>query len=271
MSDIVRWVTIVCWAAAPAVAAQDMTAAEVIEKLKANPIPTAYTADMALSMTAADMPITMNGAVAYDDGATRMETRMNTAGQESSMTTVIDRDGMQWIETRIPSMNMTQAMKMDTKVIAEIMGDLPGMDMLGQGSTQFRFSPEMYDALPRMMDLTYEGTETVDGKETHVISGSYKDEYINEIDANGNLRTMGAIPDRTTYYITTDRSFPIRITMSSESGMNGEVRFSNIDMDPEFDEDSFTYAPPQGVTPIDVTEMMRQQLSVMRGGSGEHP
>lgn len=248
--------------------AQDMSADEVIEKLKENPIPSSYTADMSVDMTSGGMPITMDGAIAFDEGAMRMESEMTTAGQRAETTVVIDREGMQWIETKMPAANMTQVMKMDTAVLKDSMGDLPGMDMTGQGGMNFQFTPDMYDSWQETMDLSYEGTETVDGTETYVLSGTYREEFVEQLDPNGNMRRMNALPDRTIFYVAKDNSFPVRVEMESAQGVNGTVSLSNVNLNPEFEEGTFTYTPPPGVEPMDVTGMMRQQMNTMRGESG---
>lgn len=241
------------------------TADEVIEKLKQNPIPSSYTSDMKIAMNSGGMPIQMEGTIAFDQGAMRMESNMTVNGQAAITTVVIDREGMQWIETNMPAANMKQVMKMDTSVIKDTMGDLPGVDVTGQGGMSFQFTPEMYDTWQETMDLTYEGTETVDGTEAYVLSGEYKQEFIEQLDPQGNMRGMGALPDRTIFYIAKDNSFPVRVKMESAQGINGTVDLSNTVLSPDFEEGTFTYTVPEGVVPLDLTDMMRQQVNSMRG------
>lgn len=249
--------------------ADDLTAGDVIEMLKANPIPESYRADMRVEMNSAGMPLNMDGTIAVHQGAMRMESTMTMNGQPATTTVVMGPDGMQWIETHLAAMDLTQVMKMDMSVLKESAGDLPGMNMMGPGGgPNFRPTPEMYDTWQETMDLTYEGTETVGGQETYVLSGTYKDEYVEQLDPKGSMRAMNTLPDRMIFYVAKETSFPVRVTMESAQGVNGMITLSNVDLNPEFDEGAFSYTPPAGVIPVDMTEMLRQQLNVMRGQDG---
>lgn len=268
MKRIPLSVAVLLIALAVPAAAQDMTVDDVFEHLKKNPAPNSYKADMAVHMQSGGVPIDMEGTTWFDHGAMRMESAMQANGQPMELTVVVDRDGMQWMETRMPSLNMTQVMKMDTSVLKDGLADLPGMDLMGQGGMTVQFTPEMYDAWREAMDLTYEGAETVNGKETYVLAGTYKDEYLDKLDPNGNMRRMNAMPERTVFYIEKESSLPIRMRMESAQGANGTVDLTNVELNPDLDADLFNYTPPEGVTPVDLTEMMRQQMDALRGGAG---
>ncbi len=243
----------------------EMTAADVIAKLKENPFPSAYTADMDVAMTSMGMPMDMTGTMAFDHGAMKMVSTMKMQGQVINTTMTMDANGMQWIETDMPATGMKQVMKMDMAVIMEELGDLPGASLIGQGGMNFQPTPEMYDTWLESMDMEYEGLDTVDGEECYVLSGSYKESFIEQLDPNGNMRAMGALPDRTTMRITTATSFPVQIEMESAQGINGTVTMSNVNLEPEFESNAFSYTPPDGITPVDTTEIVRQQVNMMRG------
>lgn len=240
--------------------AEDLTIDEVREAIKAKPFPTKYKADMAVNVFAGGMDIVMTGTMAYDLPRMKMVSEMDMGAQTMNTTVAIDADGMQWIENRMGP-GMTQIMKMDTSVLEDTMGALPGMPQMASGGMSFQPGPEMWDQMFESMDMTYDGMETVDGDETYVLSGKYRKEFLDQLGASQQMQDMGMDEMTMTMYVRTADAFPVRMNMTNDDGdFATEVLMTNIEIDPDFAEGDLEYSPPEGAPVMDLTEMMREQL-----------
>lgn len=82
-------------------------------------------------------------------------------------------------------------------------------------------------------DVIYNGTDTVDGQETHEVTlvPAEPDE------------TPGA--QRITMWLDTEELFPVRMeTVNEEYDMRNTVRFENVSVDPGIPDERFTFDPP---------------------------
>ena len=96
-------------------------------------------------------------------------------------------------------------------------------------------------------DVNYLGTETVDGRETHVV------------EINGTLRGRGAMMLSNvtqTLWIDAERYFPLKYYQTwdrPDGSYEVTQTYTNVTFDPRFDDADFEFAPPENVTVTEQT------------------
>ncbi|WP_135822569.1 LolA family protein [Halostella litorea] len=93
-------------------------------------------------------------------------------------------------------------------------------------------------------DVTYLGTDAVDGRETHVVR-------INGTLSGGNVSTSSMTNVSQTVWIDAKRFYPLKYHQSfTLNGDPYEVRmtYENVTFDPGFDDSAFEFDPPENVT-----------------------
>lgn len=94
-----------------------------------------------------------------------------------------------------------------------------------------------FDQLVEQMDVIYNGTETVDGTETH------KATLVPTNESDGFVSSV-------TLWVETDRMIPVKMEMESSSMANltTTVTFSDVELNPEFEDGTFEFDPPADAT-----------------------
>ena len=94
-----------------------------------------------------------------------------------------------------------------------------------------------FDQLVEQTDVIYNGTETVDGTETH------KATLVPTNESDGFV-------DSVTLWVETDRMVPVKMEMESSAMANltTTVTFSDVDLNPEFEDGTFEFEPPADAT-----------------------
>ncbi|MFC4405806.1 LolA family protein [Haloarchaeobius iranensis] len=93
---------------------------------------------------------------------------------------------------------------------------------------------------------SYEGTETVAGRETHVV----------ELAPRGDVARV-ASDARIRYYLDSERYFPTKVTQSmTVNGKEFRVvsEYTNVDFDPDIPDSRFRFAPPEDASVVDLDE-----------------
>ncbi|WP_256300344.1 LolA family protein [Haloarchaeobius salinus] len=122
------------------------------------------------------------------------------------------------------------------------MGPAPSVPVEGEAGDEVRNATttvENYTA-------TYEGTETVAGRETHVV----------ELAPSGDVPTV-ASDLRIRYYLDAERYFPVKVTRSMT--VNGEefrvvTRYTDVEFDPGIADSRFRFDPPEEASVVDLDE-----------------
>ena len=96
---------------------------------------------------------------------------------------------------------------------------------------------EQFNNLTEEMDIIYNGTEQVNGQETH------KATLVPTNESNDFVGSM-------TLWVETDRMIPVKMEMgfSSMSNLTTTVEFSDVELDPEFEDGTFEFEPPADAT-----------------------
>jgi outer membrane lipoprotein-sorting protein len=122
------------------------------------------------------------------------------------------------------------------------MGPAPSVPVEGEPGAAVR------NATTRVENYTasYEGTESVGGRETHVV----------ELAPSGDVPTV-ASDLRIRYYLDTERYFPVKVTQSMT--VNGEEfrivsEYTNVEFDPDIPDSRFRFDPPEDASVVDLDE-----------------
>jgi outer membrane lipoprotein-sorting protein len=122
------------------------------------------------------------------------------------------------------------------------MGPAPSVPVEGETGAAVR------NATTRVENYTasYEGTETVAGRETHVV----------ELAPSDDAPTV-ASDLRIRYYLDTERYFPVKVTRSMT--VNGKEfrivsEYTNVEFDPGIPDSRFRFDPPGNATVVDLDE-----------------
>lgn len=91
------------------------------------------------------------------------------------------------------------------------------------------------DELANRSDIVYNGTETLDGEETHKIT------------LVPNESADVAVDATTTMWLDSDRMFPLKIHTQVDSNTATTVRFTDVELNPGLSDDRFEFDPPEGV------------------------
>ncbi len=91
-------------------------------------------------------------------------------------------------------------------------------------------------------DLVYNGTETLDGTETHKLT----------LLLNESAET--AVETTTTVWLDTDRLFPVKMHSEFDGEVETTVRFTDVELNPGLSDDRFEFDSPEG------TEIREQEV-----------
>ena len=96
---------------------------------------------------------------------------------------------------------------------------------------------EQFDRLAEETDIIYNGTETIDGTETHkatLVPTNESDSFV----------------DSVTLWVETDRMVPVKMEMDSSamSNLTTTVTFSDVELNPDFEAGTFEFDPPADAT-----------------------
>jgi len=96
---------------------------------------------------------------------------------------------------------------------------------------------EQFSNLTETTNTIYNGTETVDGQETHKATLVPTDESNDFVDS-------------VTLWVETDRMIPVKMQLvsSSMANLTTTVTFSDVELDPEFEAGTFEFEPPADAT-----------------------
>lgn len=93
-------------------------------------------------------------------------------------------------------------------------------------------------------DVSYLGTDAVDGRETHVVR-------INGTLAGGNATDLGVTNVTQTLWIDAERFYPLKYDQRfrlNDEHYEINMTYENVTFDPGFDESTFEFDPPENVT-----------------------
>lgn len=263
---------------APADAA---TLEEVLEDIasKSQALET-YSADVKTDMNMGGMMMNIGGAVQGKGNMMHMTTSIDMMQQKINMTMILDAANIMWMD--MDMMGMKQVMKMDmTKMAAmqeEMMGMMPGGlgGMGGMGGMQGD-PRKMLEQMKEIMDITYTGTEQLNGENVHAFDAKMKPEALEEMNsamAGSDAAAMGmdiaSMMGAMKMKFGVADGFPRSMQMLDKTGSPWMTQtYENLKFNEPMDDSLFTYTPAEGVMVMDMTEMMGAMME--DGGAGNEP
>lgn len=263
---------------APADAA---TLEEVLEDIasKSQALET-YSADVKTDMNMGGMMMNIGGAVQGKGNMMHMTTSIDMMQQKINMTMILDAANIMWMD--MDMMGMKQVMKMDmTKMAAmqeEMMGMMPGGlgGMGGMGGMQGD-PRKMLEQMKEIMDITYTGTEQLNGENVHAFDAKMKPEALEEMNsamAGSDAAAMGmdiaSMMGAMKMKFGVADGFPRSMQMLDKAGSPWMTQtYENLKFNEPMDDSLFTYTPAEGVMVMDMTEMMGAMME--DGGAGNEP
>lgn len=198
----------------------------------------------------------MEGTVASKGAQSYAEFSANMTGQESQMK-MVSQGETQWIEMHTGGAPMV--MKIDAKVFSDAPEDVRAASMIDaqQGASQFIQDPRnSWRRMSKVFDLSLTGEGERGGDPVWIIEGGPKDgETVSapstEIaSARFEIGKEDGYPRFGAFYLPDGQAFMT-------------VEMSNLALNAEVDEAIFEYTPPEGVQPMDLTPMIKQQLTML--------
>lgn len=229
----------------------------------------AWAADMETQVNLMGMPMTTTGHLLSKGDMQKSQMKMDIMGQPATMNMVVDKNKVAWMEMDMGF--QTMYMKMDMSKTGGMPGGvgMPGMDMMGPGSSMGGNPLNMLKGFTQMYDLKVTGESQVGERNAYAIEGTIQDEYaglIDQIDPSGQAAGAGFSMDNIKLFVDKETGFPLNMTyLNDQKQQVMSVSFKNVQFNPEVPDAEFEYTPPPGVQVMDMTEMLEQQM----GGLGE--
>ncbi|MDP7639013.1 MAG: hypothetical protein QGG73_04765 [Candidatus Hydrogenedentes bacterium] len=222
------------------------------------------------SVTERTMKMQMPGLQAAAEGSEEINALMN----DIKMKTVMDEDGIQWIEMNM--MGQLQVMKVDMNKMMEASDEMLGLQGLMGGGNPFDMMGDptkMLEMYKEFMDFELDGKETVGGVEVYVLKGNMK---VGATAAEGMKALIAMAPEMDslmndiTMKVGVEDGFMRETTMGEVDGKPIMVlRMNNVKFDVDIDESTFVYTPPEDATVMDMTEMINNQLDGLQTSGQE--
>lgn len=190
------------------------------------------------------------------------------------MVTVTDAQGFQW--TRMDRGGQEQFLRIDMNKLTEALGPaVMERVALGQGPGTpidvTQDASELLGEYAEMFDLKYMGTgDHPDGK-VYLIEGTRS--YTGELTGlAADMAKAGLSVDSLKISIGVEDGFPRAIEWyGAEHQPLLTVRYTNLELNPDFPPDTFTFTPPAGATVSDMTGMMEQRIRQQQRPSSTGP
>jgi len=128
--------------------------------------------------------------------------------------------------------------------------------------------PGLLAAIQNNMKFQSVADKTVNGKTLTVLNGAWKDEFLAQWkggDPTAAVQLPPYIPDAIRLYIDPQSLFPRRIVYLKNNNNTLEsmvtLNFTKVILNAPIDKAEFTYEPPDGVFPADITNQYLKQLT----------
>lgn len=157
-----------------------------------------------------------------------------------------------WAETNLVEMGMTQVAKIDLATLAEIQGEVSGLE-LNQSSMYMDPISQletMISAFDVSVDGTSDGVVRLKLVPTEQTAAQLADEY----DTGGSVSGVLTLRE--------DDGVPVSVDVDLGTGMSASLTFTNFEKLSEADlpEDAFTYTPEPGVQVMDLAPLLRSGM-----------
>ena len=128
--------------------------------------------------------------------------------------------------------------------------------------------PGLLASIQKNMNFVSVAERTISGKSLTVLNGVWKDEFLTQWkggDPAAPVELPAYVPDAVRIYLDQDTLFPRRIVYlkKNQDSLQSMVtlNFSKVTLNTPIPETEFTYEPPDGVFPVDITKQYLQQLN----------
>ncbi len=223
-----------------------------------------WSADMTQSISAGPMPITMTGEAMGKGDMHRAVMVMEMMGQRIANTTIRDKDKVQW--TIVEGPGVSQIMRLDLGKIMESAEDIESdfdIEAFEGSAMDGRFDALMTE-LHEEANLRLTGTGDVDGVAVYILESDMPE------DADVDLTEMiEGMPQRMILEIGQEDAFPRRFVMLLDDDRElMSMQFTNVEINPDLDEDLFTYTPEEGEEVMDMTDNI---IAMLKGETPTFP
>ncbi|WP_417387800.1 LolA family protein [Gimesia sp.] len=128
--------------------------------------------------------------------------------------------------------------------------------------------PGLLASIQKNMNFVSVAERTISGKTLTVLNGVWKDEFLAQWkggDPAAPVELPAYVPEVVRIYLDQDTLFPRRIAYlkKTQDSLQSMVtlNFSKVTLNSPIPDTEFTYEPPDGVFPVDVTKQYLQQLN----------
>ena len=228
------------------------------------------TADVTMTSKAGSpMAPSGTGDLAMKKPNLRLNLKAEQAGQQTQFTAVAQGKVI-WVEQKGPQ--GTQVFKMDMDTLASLAAGSGGAAAV-PSSPADAFSPQtQFAQLKKTHDLVLKPKETVNGVESYVIEGT-----VNASQAAANPAAAMMLQKKQRVKMCIDVKTGVMHhteTFDAAGTTTMLMQLSNIKIDPGVNDAVFTYTPPEGVTVVDMGQVMKQMANAMTqalGKTGKQP
>jgi outer membrane lipoprotein-sorting protein/peroxiredoxin len=214
-----------------------------------------WASDYVMLMTIQGMPTTTDGRMEVRGNLMRNEMSMNVMGQAMSMLTVLDPEGMTWVETH--ALGQRIVMKMDMRELAGAGGAAAGLGAMNPLQGETSVDPgQLVRMLSEQPDVVYVGRQEVEGVEVLGFEMPFGDELGQMFDPMGQWEEAGLTPERLQILISPADGFPRLWQVVDPAGKAlVSMIYKDVQINPELPDGRFAYTPPEGAQVMDMTAM----------------
>lgn len=227
-----------------------------------------WSSDVIISTAVMAMNIEMKGGVRAKGNMQHMRLSMDIAGNPGSMESVLDKDGIMWVNVDAGIQKMV--MKMDIKKMGGAAGGqgLPGMGMMG-GATTVQSPAEVLNGLKQTYNLKVKGMETLEGADVYSIEGVIKDEFkdmLSKADATGAMAQSGMSMNKLSLLVGKKDALVRKLTyLGNDEKPFMTMAYNNVKVNVPVEENEFVFTPPPGAQVMDMSTMLGKGV----GGGGD--
>lgn len=250
--------------------------AEEIEKQKAlesivggsKPIE-AWAADYVMIMNLQGMAMTSDGKMEVQGRSVRNEMNLDVMGQNMTMLSVTDPQGVTWIESNL--LGQAMVMKMDLKHMGGVGGGGAMMGGMNPLSNETSIDPRSFvQFLQESPEVKYLGKQDLEGDEVLGFELPLDEELRKTFDSGGQLTQMGLKPEKVQMMISPKDGFPRlwQVVDAQDKPLTSMI-YRNVRLNPALPADRFSYTPAEGAQVMDMTALaggMMQDMGAMASG-----
>lgn len=126
------------------------------------------------------------------------------------------------------------------------LSDTPSAEEMGGQMTQ------MVEQMLERTDISYLGSGEVARRETHELKFMPREGEDN----------LGVMPGETTISVDSETSYPLKIEIKSEEFGTMTMQYREIEFNPDFAPDTFTFVPPEGAEEIEMGMLDIEELTL---------